>query len=156
MNDFTVLAVLSIYYDLLLVVFRGRPLLFWSQYNPDFLYFTIAWCTAVLLTPSFSLIFLSDWPSLHKITTWARWLSVKDAFLPIFYSRKKEDNINNPLATGTKCNLTATISLRKGELNTGLLSIVEKRIAIAIAIFCFSDYCDSNSNGGFSRPSRLR
>ena len=66
------------------VVFRGHPLLFLSTYEPQILNFTIAWCTAVLLHSTFSLIKRSDSPSLCKITIWARFTSLREAFFTHF------------------------------------------------------------------------
>ena len=72
------------------VVFRGRPLLFVSTYEPQILNFTIAWCTAVLLHSTFSLIKHSDCPSLCKITIWARFTSLREAFLYQFLGLKNQ------------------------------------------------------------------
>ena len=72
------------------VVFRGRPLLFVSTYEPQILNFTIAWCTAVLLHSTFSLIKHSDCPSLCKITIWARFTSLREAFFYPFLGLKNQ------------------------------------------------------------------
>ena len=64
--------------------FPCRPLLFLSTYEPQILNFTIAWCTAVLLHSTFSLIKRSDSPSLCKITIWACFTSLREAFFTHF------------------------------------------------------------------------
>jgi len=75
------------------VVFRGRPDLLASEYVPVFTNFTTALWTAVLLHITRLLITRSEYPSLWRITIWARWTSESDDFLPIFEGFQKQHKI---------------------------------------------------------------